>query len=233
MSEDIFKKLKKPFPAKEIKWRIGATNNDKSKGIALAYITSRAVMDRLDKVVGGINWQDEITSLENGKTMCKLSVRINDEWITKTGVAGETNIEAAKGGASDALKRAAVKFGIARYLYHLPTTWVDLDKYNNIKNPPNLPSWALPEGDKSNSKQQKKSSKSSNEQSKKSKSKRSKQISKLVNGENKSEKIKVVKSCCKRNNVKKVDGLEESTYQELIKTLKSKNLVQKALKEIS
>jgi len=32
-----------------------------------------------------------------------------------------------KAAFSDALKRAAVKFGIGRYLYRLPTTWCDYD----------------------------------------------------------------------------------------------------------
>ena len=35
---EIYEKLKAPFPADKISWRIGATSKDKTKGIPLAYI---------------------------------------------------------------------------------------------------------------------------------------------------------------------------------------------------
>jgi hypothetical protein len=37
----MLKQLKQPFDPKFVKWRVGATNSDKTKGIALAYIDSR------------------------------------------------------------------------------------------------------------------------------------------------------------------------------------------------
>lgn len=49
--KDIFNALAAPFHPKDIEWRAGATNADKTKAMALAYITSRAVMDRLDEVM--------------------------------------------------------------------------------------------------------------------------------------------------------------------------------------
>ena len=67
--------------------------------------------------------------------ICKLSVRISGEWVTKCDGADDTNIEGAKGGISDAFKRAAVKFGIFRYAYH-PGSF-------NGRNPAK---WATPEG---------------------------------------------------------------------------------------
>src|SRR5690606_5926758 len=52
-----------------------------------------------------------------------------------------------KAAVSDALKRAAVKFGIGRYLYRLPQQWVDYDpRQRKIINPPPLPPWAIPAG---------------------------------------------------------------------------------------
>jgi len=53
------KKLFDPFPPSQVSWRVGATNKDKTKGIALAYIDARDVMDRLDDVCGPENWQVE------------------------------------------------------------------------------------------------------------------------------------------------------------------------------
>jgi len=131
-------KLKEPFDPKEIKWRVGATNQKKiaretnspkafpTKGIALAYIDARHVMDRLDEVMGAENWKDKYYT-DGSTTMCKLSLRIDDEWITKEDGAGDTKMESEKGALSDALKRAAVKWGIGRYLYAMENTWVDLD----------------------------------------------------------------------------------------------------------
>jgi hypothetical protein len=57
-------------------------------------------------------------------------------WISRCDGADDTNIEGAKGGLSDAFKRAAVKFGIGRYLYHPQA-------FNNNREPA---SWATPEG---------------------------------------------------------------------------------------
>ncbi len=46
---------------------------------------------------------------------------------------------------SNALKRAACKLGIARYLYRLPRQWVDYDpQKKQLVKTPQLPAWALP-----------------------------------------------------------------------------------------
>lgn len=141
---DIFKLLSEPFNINTIKWRVGATSKDKSKGIALAYVDARIVMVRLDDVMGAENWQDRYVETASGRIMCELSIRINGEWITKTDGAGDTGTEGEKGAISDAFKRAAVKFGIGRYLYALPNTWVAIDQYRKLSTTPKLPDWAMP-----------------------------------------------------------------------------------------
>lgn len=141
---ELLEQLKRPFPVKSISWRVGATSKDKSKGIALAYIDARDVMARLDDVFG-MNWQCKYSHADN-KTICEISVLIQGEWITRANGAGDSDIEAEKGAISDAFKRAAVMFGIGRYLYQLPNVWVALDEYKNIKEVPALPAWATPEG---------------------------------------------------------------------------------------
>lgn len=45
----------------------------------------------------------------------------------QTDGAENTDIEPVKGGLSDAYKRAAVKWGIGRYLYDMEAAWVDVD----------------------------------------------------------------------------------------------------------
>ena len=144
MIKEIYDKLKEPFPVKAIHWRVGSTSKDKSKGIALAYIDARDAMKRLDDVLGFENWQDEYSETRTGRLICRLGLRLGDEWIWKSDGAGDTNVEGEKGAISDAFKRAAVKSGVGRYLYYLPNVWVELDQYRKIKNPPALPAWAQP-----------------------------------------------------------------------------------------
>ena len=120
-------KLKEPFAANQINWRTGGGN------IKLAYLNARNVMQRLDQVVGAENWQDRYEETA-GRLMCYLSIRVDGEWITKADGSGDTKIESEKGGISSAFKRAAVKFGVGRYLYYLPTS----------AGPNNMPVWALP-----------------------------------------------------------------------------------------
>ena len=147
MTNEIHNALMRPFPVERLHWRAGPTKKDGTGCIALAYIDSRDVMRRLDEVVGPTGWQSKMIPVGNGRLACELSVRYDDEWITKTDGAGETDVEGAKGVFSDALKRAAVLHGIGRYLYSLPNEWVDMDpRTKKIVNPPKVPSWATPEG---------------------------------------------------------------------------------------
>lgn len=148
--------LAKPFPAEDIEWRVGSTNKDKTKGIALAYLTARAVMNRLDEVLSPENWQDSYSVIPGtaGDTkgyICSISIHLGDTWVSKQDGADESNMESIKGGISDAFKRTAVKWGVGRYLYDVPNEWVPIESYGNsykLSKIPNLPAWALPEGTK-------------------------------------------------------------------------------------
>ena len=150
----LIEELAKPFPAEDIEWRVGATNKDKTKGVALAYITARAVMNRLDEVLGPENWTDNYlpipgTNHDTKGYICSISIRLDNNWVSKQDGADESNMESIKGGLSDAFKRAAVKWGVGRYLYDLPNNWVPIDSYGNsykLSMTPSLPAWALPEG---------------------------------------------------------------------------------------
>lgn len=150
MSKDtqvaLLKQLKNPFDPKFIKWRVGATSKDKTKGIALAYLDAREVMKRLDDVLGVGGWQDKYIPVDNG-FICELSLLIDGEWITKSNAAAYTKVEPMKGGASDAFKRAAAVWGVGRYLYYLPNVWVALKQQGQtvvLSEIPELPDWAKP-----------------------------------------------------------------------------------------
>jgi hypothetical protein len=120
--------LSAEFPREAISWRAQSVTKDGTKAMAMAYIDARDVMDRLDTVCGPINWQDRY-EFHGTRTICYLSIRIGEEWITKADGAGDSDVEAEKGAISDALKRAAVKWGVGRYLYALETPWVPCEAY--------------------------------------------------------------------------------------------------------
>jgi hypothetical protein len=123
---EFFENLAAPFDADQVSWRVGSTNNDKTKGLALAYLDARDVMDRLDLICGPAGWQCRY-SHANGKTVCDIGIKCGEEWVWKADGAGDTDVEAEKGALSDAFKRSAVRWGIGRYLYGLGNTWVELE----------------------------------------------------------------------------------------------------------
>lgn len=141
----MFDRLTAPFPPERVSWRVGSTNGDKTRGMALAYIDARDVMDRLDEVCGPSGWQCRYPHA-NGKTVCEIGILITREhrtpgagpggctqvdetaeWVWKADGAGDTDYEAEKGALSDAFKRAAVRWGIGRYLYDLDSPWVAVE----------------------------------------------------------------------------------------------------------
>tara|TARA_Y100000310_G_scaffold250551_1_gene256797 strand:+ start:116 stop:820 length:705 start_codon:yes stop_codon:yes gene_type:complete len=160
-------RLAEPFDPSEIVWMPGSVSPGRdgrpARAQLLAFMNARAVMDRLDEVCGPDGWFDEYTAGPDGGVLCKLHVRGPDGvWIAKQDGAPATHIEAVKGGISGALKRAAVRFGVGRYLYFLDASWVDVEerrpggpsvyvssKKDNIRGhakTPELPGWALPGG---------------------------------------------------------------------------------------
>lgn len=139
-------KLEFPFPPSAISWRIGRKSKDGKKAALLAYIDARDVMERLDKALGFENWQCKYSLAVDGLLICDLGLRVNGEWIWRANGAGDTQVEAEKGKCSDAFKRAAVLFGVGRYLYGLPSPYVEIDQYNKWDKDPPLPDWATPKG---------------------------------------------------------------------------------------
>jgi len=134
----ITEQLKAPFDPKVVHWRIGQKTRDGKKAMVLAYIDARDVMKRLDDVCGD-GWQNRYPF----DGCCEIGVNIGGEWLWRANGAGETKVEAEKGQYSDAFKRAAVMWGIGRYLYYLKNSWVEIDDKNKFTPPP-LPAWALP-----------------------------------------------------------------------------------------
>jgi hypothetical protein len=134
--------LAAPFDPSEVKHKPGAVSGNRA--LALAYVDARAIQDRLDEVLGVDGWQDDYECLADGSVVCRLRCRIGGEWLTKVDVGSPSEQpdggDRLKAAFSDALKRAAVKFGVGRYLYRLPAAWVDYDpQHRRLKGKPALP----------------------------------------------------------------------------------------------
>jgi hypothetical protein len=139
--------LSAPFHPAEVKFKPAVVSGNRA--LALAYVDARVIQDRLDEVLGVAGWQDDYECLPDGSVVCRLRLRLGDSWVTKVDVGGPSEQpdggDRLKAAFSDALKRAAVKFGIGRYLYRLPAQWVDYDpQRRQFVRPPSLPASALP-----------------------------------------------------------------------------------------
>lgn len=104
-AEQIMQKLAAPFPACDVEWRVQNTTQDKSRGMAVPFIDSRAIQNRLDSVVGIYNWkteyrpwhqvekgdkerkakQDGTPKEVNASQLCGLSIYCEErkEWVPK------------------------------------------------------------------------------------------------------------------------------------------------------
>jgi hypothetical protein len=134
--------LAAPFEASAVRFKPGKISGNRA--MALVYVDARAIQDRLDQVLGVLGWQDEYECLPDGSVVCRLRMRLGEEWITKMDVGAPSEQpdegDRRKAAFSDALKRAAVKFGIGRYLYRVGALWVDYDpQKRQFVRPPVLP----------------------------------------------------------------------------------------------
>lgn len=112
--------LKKEIP---YQWRVQSFSKNKAVATCVAYIDARDAMDLLDEVCGPENWQCEYYQVKN-TMFCRIGIKVGEEWVWKADCGSETDVEAEKGEGSDSFKRAAVKWGIGRFLYSLPIQYV-------------------------------------------------------------------------------------------------------------
>jgi hypothetical protein len=146
-AQRITQALSAPFAVADVRFRPSHVAD--KQALAVPYVDVRAVMDRLDQVLGVDGWQDEYTVLPGGSVMCRLRARVGEAWVVKADVGARSEQPDAgdrdKAAFSDALKRAAVKFGVGRYLYRVPGQWVEWDApRRRFAKRPALPPWAVP-----------------------------------------------------------------------------------------
>lgn len=107
--------LRRPFTPEAIRWKVQATwPQPPQNALIVPYMDARLVYERLNLVVGG-GWEAEYEDAPGGKFMwCRLTVLGH----TRRDVGQE--MMNMKGLISDAVKRAAVPFGIGSSLYVIP-----------------------------------------------------------------------------------------------------------------
>ena len=113
--------LKKEIP---FKWRVQSAN--KWGASCVAYIDARQVQDLLDEVCGQDGWQCKYEDHKNNM-FCSIGILVTNfintkgdttmDWVWKSDCGTESQVEKQKGEASDAFKRAAVMWGVGRFLY--------------------------------------------------------------------------------------------------------------------
>lgn len=128
---DVWARLSAPLPADSIFWQ------QDGKAIArdgkffvrfVASVEANTVRERLDTLVPG-EWDLILTPLptlmsDPSETSCSFKARLQVLGVVREDVGMGRDYKQA---ATDAFKRAAVRFGIAHELYSYGTNWVELD----------------------------------------------------------------------------------------------------------
>jgi hypothetical protein len=132
--DQIIADLKRPFPAEELRQRPGGN------GMQLDYIDWPSAVHRLDNAIGTNNWSFVVSDLKMlgddtaGYAICQGHMTItfpDGTTATKGGYGGcaygqggrgMSPDDAAKGAASDALKKSASLFGVGLHLTEKPAT---------------------------------------------------------------------------------------------------------------
>lgn len=130
--KQLLDKLLQPIP---YSWRVQSRNKDKTKAFCSAYIDARDVMRVLDE---HCVWEVEYKEI-NGFMFAGIGIHIDGVrfWRWDCGQRIEDNPndqmydQAGKSASSDAFKRAAVMWGVGRFLYDLDMVTLPCDQYGN------------------------------------------------------------------------------------------------------
>jgi len=158
--QELLAALDEPFDPEVVEWRV--TNTSGKRGQVVAYADQRAYTDRLNELFTPLGWTRkyavqtvqnfEVPRKGDGKnTIITAKVMVTAEVTihglgTHAGTGEEWAIDenALTRAEAQAFKRACSCFGLGRYFYDLPRTWVDVDEHKRPLELPRLPEWALP-----------------------------------------------------------------------------------------
>jgi hypothetical protein len=130
--------LRRPFTAAAVKMKPQSVTKDQLKGLVSYYIDARLAAERLSAAVGADGWTEEYQVISTDpQAGLPIECRLTVLGVTRADVGqiapGPLDDKAWKSAYSDALKRAAVKFGVGAYLYNSPNNWVETRVGNNGK----------------------------------------------------------------------------------------------------
>jgi hypothetical protein len=155
MSRDheVMKALREPFNPRLLSWFPKITKG--TQGLAMAYIGSRHIMERLDKVLSPFGWQTGCKS-DDGQLIKGIAIKNIEfnEWVWRWEPGAweasqdrDRKVVEALGASTKGIRRAAMEWGIGRYLWFLEGFWVPMEGKKIAKNPDiEMPKfwWALP-----------------------------------------------------------------------------------------
>ncbi|MCZ2078690.1 MAG: hypothetical protein LC130_27305 [Bryobacterales bacterium] len=158
--QQVLVALNEPFDPEVVEWRV--TNTSGKRGQVVAYADQRAYTDRLNSLFTPAGWTREyaVQTVQNfevprkdgkstiitAKVMVTAKVTIHGLGShAGTGEEWAIDENALTRAEAQAFKRACSCFGLGRYFYDLPRTWVDLDENRRPLQLPKLPGWALPQ----------------------------------------------------------------------------------------
>lgn len=121
--------------ADELEVRVAReVGQNKDKVELFVFKNARVDANILDETVGQFGWACQFQE-QSGTLFCGIALKDAEsgQWIWKWDAGAPSNIEQAKGEASDAFKRSAFKWGIGRALYTAPRIIVTGNKYDAFK----------------------------------------------------------------------------------------------------
>ncbi len=131
LDQELLERLAEPFRPEQVRWKPQVVT-DAGKALAVPYVDPRVVTERLDQVVGGdwsFHW--EPLGVQGDRLVVKSSLTIKGvtrEDVGEHVLSDREQADPWKSAVSDALKRAAVHFGVGRYLYWLEAVWCSYDR---------------------------------------------------------------------------------------------------------
>ncbi|WCB94483.1 Erf-like ssDNA annealing protein [Baekduia alba] len=118
--EQALPHLRRPFSAEAVRWKVQSTwpkGPEKKGAVIVAYIDARLVIERLNAVAAAFWTAKYSPTSKPDLMMCELTV-----FGTSRIDVGQSSKGLSKDLISDALKRAAVQFGVGVSVYALPQT---------------------------------------------------------------------------------------------------------------
>ena len=138
---DLWARLAAPLPTGVISWRQDGkvvARDGRHFARFVAYIDANTVRERLDSVVPG-EWDLTLellpalpTASDEDGNLCSFKARLQILGVIREDVGTGRDYKSA---ATDAFKRAAVRFGVAHELYAYEQNWVQMDSDGRYARP--------------------------------------------------------------------------------------------------